>query len=45
MIDKDYKDSETNRSFSVVKQCEILELNRSVVYYTPKTVAFKYDDN
>ena len=43
MIDKDYKDIKTSRSFFVVKQCEILELNRSVIYYTPKTVKFKYD--
>lgn len=43
MIDKDFKDLETNKGLSVVKQCEFLELNRSVVYYTPKTVAFSYD--
>lgn len=45
MIDKDFKDLETNRSLSVVKKCEFLKINRSVVYYTPKTVAFKYDEN
>jgi putative transposase len=38
MIDKENKD------LSVVKQCEILEINRSTVYYTPKTVKFKYDE-
>ena len=41
MIDKDFWDLETDRGLSVVKQCEILQINRSVVYYTPKTVAFK----
>ena len=43
MINKEFKDIETNGSLSVVKQCEFLEINRSGIYYTPKTVAFKYD--
>jgi putative transposase len=33
-----------NKDLSVVKQCKILELNRSSVYYTAKTPAFKYDE-
>ncbi len=36
MIDKKYKDLETNRGLSVVKQCEILQIHRSFVYYTSK---------
>lgn len=38
MIDRENKD------LSVVKQCKILELNRSSVYYTAKTPASKYDE-
>lgn len=45
MVDKNFWDLETNRGLSVLQQCEFLEINRSVVYYMPKTVAFRYDDN
>ncbi|HRY57038.1 MAG TPA: IS3 family transposase [Patescibacteria group bacterium] len=45
MVDKNFWDLETNRGLSVVQQCEFLEINRSIVYYTPKTVAFKYDED
>jgi putative transposase len=38
MIDKENKD------LSIVKQCEILEISRSVVYYTPKSAGFRYDE-
>ena len=38
MIDRENKD------LSIVKQCKILELNRSSVYYTAKTSALKYDE-
>jgi putative transposase len=34
----------TNKDLPIVKQCKILELNRSGVYYEAKSVKFKYDD-
>ena len=43
MIDKNYRDIETDKKLSVVKQCELLKLNRSVVYYMPNPFAFKHD--
>ena len=45
MIDKEYKDLETNKGFSVVKQCKILQISRSVAYYTPTSENFRYDEN
>lgn len=38
MIDKENKD------ISVVKQCELLQINRSIVYYTPITATFGHND-